>query len=66
MRASRTILLLLLLLGLGLPGCGPEETESMRQQRSAREREAAETRQLLKQAQQDVREYRRQLGLSTR
>jgi hypothetical protein len=57
---------LLLLTGLGVSGCGPEESESMRQQRDARAREHAQTKELLKSARRDVRDQRRQLGLSTR
>jgi hypothetical protein len=57
---------LLLLTGLGVSGCGPEESESMRQQRDARVRENAQTKELLKSARRDVRDQRRQLGLSTR
>lgn len=64
MRLLLTIVLLLT--GLGVSGCGPEESESMRQQRDARVRENAQTKELLKSARRDVRDQRRQLGLSTR
>jgi len=65
MRVSLAILMVVLL-GTGGGGCGPEESESMRQQRAARTREAQENKDFLKAAQKDVRDHLRQLGVSTR
>jgi len=62
----RVVLFILILAGLGLAGCGPEESESVRQNRAARAREAAEMQELLKNARQDVRERHRELGMSSR
>jgi hypothetical protein len=62
----RVVCFILCLLLMGGGGCGPDESDSMREQRAARTREANENRAFLKASQQDVRDHLRQLGVSTR
>ena len=50
----------------GVSGCGPDETESMRQAREQREKHDMQKTELLRDARKSVRDQVRELGIKNR
>lgn len=50
----------------GLSGCGPEESDSMRQAQDQRDQQNMQRKEMLRDARKSVRDQLRELGVKTR